>query len=103
MFPFHSTKDKSMDLKYEPVTVVVAAPEPVGTILGKVGIVWAGLFAGIKLGDLVLVATLVYTILQIMMLIVERIIKPILAAREVRRALRKTGVLATPPKDSKEN
>jgi hypothetical protein len=79
-------------------------PEPIGTIMAKVGIVWTGLIAGISLGDIVLFATLIYTILQTVMLVVERIIKPILAAREVRRALLKTGVLSqsTPPQESKE-
>ena len=90
MFPFHSTKDKPMDLKYESVSTAASAPEPLGTILGKVGIVWAGLFAGITLGDLVLAATLVYTLLQITMLVVERIIKPILAARRMKMTAKTT-------------
>ncbi len=84
-----------MSLKHEQFHAVAAsAPEPMGTVVGKLGIVWAGFFAGMSLGDWVLLATLIYTLLQITLLIVERIIKPILAAREVRRALLKTGVIA---------
>lgn len=75
-------RDKHMDLKTEPFhSVAASAPEPVGNMLGKLGVVWAGFFAGIKLGDLVLLATLVYTILQICILVMERIIRPFMAAR----------------------
>ena len=86
-----------MSLKHEQFHAVAAsAPEPMGTVVGKLGIVWVGFFAGMSLGDWVLLATLVYTLLQITLLIVERIIKPILAAREVRKALRRSGVLPAP-------
>jgi hypothetical protein len=61
--------------------IVLQGPESVGTILGKISIVWAGLFAGISLGDVVLVATLIYTLLQIGLAVYERIIRPIRAAR----------------------
>jgi hypothetical protein len=89
--------DKPMSLKHEQFHAVAAsAPEPMGTVVGKLGIAWAGFFAGMSLGDWVLLATLVYTLLQITLLIVERIIKPILAAREVRKALRRSGVLPAP-------
>lgn len=73
---------KSMDMKsLEIHSIAASAPESTGTILGKLGIAWGGLFAGLTLGDLVLIATLIYTLLQTGLLIVERIIKPILAAR----------------------
>jgi len=71
----NSTKTVPVD------SVLPGTPEPMGSILSKLGVVWAGLFAGWTLGEIVLMATLVYTVLQIIMLIVERIIKPILAAR----------------------
>lgn len=61
--------------------MAASAPESMGTVVGKLGVVWVGLFAGMKLGDWVLLATLVYTVLQILLLTVERIIKPILLAR----------------------
>jgi len=38
---------------------------------------------------------LIYTLLQITLLIVERIIKPILAARTVALALKRSGVIGT--------
>lgn len=44
--------------------------------MGKLGIVWAGFITGISLSDLVLFATLVYTVLNIGVLVWERIIKP---------------------------
>ena len=62
-----------------------SAPEPMGPALGKISIIWAGFFAGITLGDLVLFATLVYTILQTCLLVYERIIKPIMLARAAAR------------------
>ena len=82
-----TTKDKPMSLKHEQFhSVVASAPEPIGTIVGKLGVIWVGLFAGLKLGDLVLIATLVYTLLQTCMLIVERIIKPLWALRAEHKA-----------------
>lgn len=75
---------KQMDLKQETIGAASAASsasEPVGSALGKVGLVWGGLFAGLSLGDVVLIATLVYTLLQIYLLVSERIVKPWLAAR----------------------
>lgn len=57
----------------------VTTPEhqdAVGNILGKLGIAWAGFFAGISLSDLVLIATLIYTCIQTGVLIWEKIIKP---------------------------
>ena len=68
-------------MSYDTHSLSTAAPESVGTILGKVSIIWAGLFAGLELGDVVLFATLIYTILQICLAVYERIIKPIRAAR----------------------
>jgi hypothetical protein len=62
------------------------APEPMGAVMGKLGLVWTGFFAGISLGDWVLIATLTYTVIQIILTIVERVIRPILAAREARKA-----------------
>lgn len=77
----NSTKQAPVDTV--PVeTLTAGAPESIGHILTKLGIVWTGLFAGWTLGEVVLMATLIYTILQIVMLVVERIIKPILAARK---------------------
>ena len=85
-----------MSLKHEQFHAVAAsAPEPMGTVVRKLGIVWAGFFAGMSLGDWVLLATLIYTLLQITLLIVERIIKPILAARTVALALKRSGVIGT--------
>jgi hypothetical protein len=63
-----------------------SAPEPMGPALGKISIIWAGFFAGITLGDLVLFATLVYTILQTCLLVYERIVKPLMLARATRMA-----------------
>ncbi len=104
MFSHSNRKEPQMDLRYESVNSAASAPEPLGTVMGKLGVVWAGLFAGISLGDVVLFATLVYTVLQIALLIAERIVKPIMAAREVRRALLKTGVItaSVDPQESKE-
>lgn len=53
----------------------------VNSTMLKLGAVWAGTIFGIKLSDLVLIATLIYTVLQIGLLISDRIIKPWLAAR----------------------
>ena len=90
-----------MSLKHEQFHAVAAsAPEPMGTVVGKLGIAWAGFFAGMSLGDWVLLATLIYTLLQITMLIVERIIKPLMAAREVHLALKRSGVLHSGPDSS---
>lgn len=86
-----------MSEKHEPFhTVAASSPEPVGAVVGKVGVVWAGFFAGMSLGDWVLVATLVYTLLNIALLLVERVIRPILAARAIKKSLVKTGVLPAP-------
>ncbi len=54
--------------------------------MGKVGLVWTGFFAGISLGDWVLLATLTYTVIQIILTIVERVIRPIMAARAAKKA-----------------
>jgi predicted lipid-binding transport protein (Tim44 family) len=76
-------QNQQMSEKHEHFSAVAAsAPEPMGAVMGKLGVVWAGFFAGMSLGDWVLVATLVYTLLQIALAIVERIIKPILASRK---------------------
>jgi Phage holin T7 family, holin superfamily II len=87
----HKTSDKSttVPMSYDAHALSTTAPESVGTILGKVSIIWAGLFAGIKLGDVVLIATLVYTLLQIVLAVYERIIKPIRAAHAEVEALKK--------------
>jgi len=80
-------QNQQMSEKHEHFSAVAAsAPEPMGAVMGKVAVVWTGFFAGMSLGEWVLVATLVYTLLQITLLIVERIIKPILAMR-VRRKI----------------
>jgi len=77
-----NSKDNQMSLKHEQLqSVAASAPEPIGTVVGKLGIVWAGLFAGMTLGEWVLLTTLVYTLLQISLLVVERIIKPLWALR----------------------
>ena len=55
--------------------------------MGKIGLVWTGFFAGISLGDWVLIATLTYTVIQIILTIVERVIRPIMAARAARKAV----------------
>ncbi len=74
---FHKTSEKSstVPVSCESGSTAVQS-ESIGTILGKVSIVWAGLFAGITLGDVVLFATLIYTLLQIALTIYERIVKP---------------------------
>ena len=76
-----------MGLNHEPVSVAASVPttESLGAALGKVGIVWGGLFVGISLGDIVLLATLVYTLLQIYLLVAERIVKPWRARRRIAR------------------
>lgn len=48
----------------------------------KIAAVWTGTLFGLKLSDLVLLATLFYTLLQIGILIADRIVKPWLAARK---------------------
>jgi predicted lipid-binding transport protein (Tim44 family) len=81
-----NTQDKQMGLNHhESVSAAASVPttEPLGAALGKVGVVWGGLFMGISLGDVVLLATLVYTLLQIYLLVAERIVKPLLAARRL--------------------
>lgn len=50
----------------------------------KIAAVWTGTFYGIKLSDLVLLATLLYTVLQIGVLLNDRVIKPWRAARRER-------------------
>ncbi len=50
----------------------------------KIAAVWAGTIFGIKLSDLVLIATLIYTVLQIGLMVSDRIVKPWLAARKSR-------------------
>lgn len=50
----------------------------------KIAAVWAGTIFGIKLSDLVLIATLIYTVLQIGLVISDRIIKPWIADRKSR-------------------
>jgi len=87
-------RTNAMDFRATQLEQISSQPETTGNIVGKLGIVWTGFFAGIKLGDLVLLATLVYTVLQIGLLVYERIIKPIRAAREVRLALKRSGVLS---------
>lgn len=89
----HKTSDRSttIPMNYDAHTLSTTAPESVGTILGKVSIIWAGLFAGIKLGDVVLIATLVYTVLQICLAVYERIIRPIQAVRSVKTIAVVTG------------
>ena len=59
--------------------------EAAGNIFGKIGIAWAGFFAGIELSDLVLLATLIYTCAQTCVLLWEKVIKPM---RKSRRAVR---------------
>jgi len=88
-------KDATVPMNYDASGVIMHNPEPIGAILGRVGIVWAGLFAGISLGDVVLFATLVYTLLQIGLTVYERIIKPIRAARAEVVALKVTAVANT--------
>lgn len=50
----------------------------------KIAAVWTGTLYGIKLSDLVLLATLLYTVLQIGVLINDRIVKPWRKARKLR-------------------
>ena len=47
-------------------------------IAAKLAVVWTGTLFGIKLSDLVLLATLLYTVLQIGIVIWDRIVKPIM-------------------------
>jgi Phage holin T7 family, holin superfamily II len=54
----------------------VSAPSEVTTAVTKVAAVWAGTLFGIQLSDIVLLATLLYTLLQICLLVSEKIIKP---------------------------
>lgn len=44
--------------------------------VAKITAVWAGTLFGIQISDLVLVATLIYTVLQICILVWEKMIKP---------------------------
>jgi Phage holin T7 family, holin superfamily II len=76
-----SSEHQTVPLTHSDNVFTHQPPEAMGQIFGKVGIVWAGLFAGITLGDVVLFATLVYTLLQIVLTVYERIIKPIREAR----------------------
>ena len=52
--------------------------EALGSMLGKLGLVWAGFFAGVSLKDAlqiaVLVATLVYTVIQCYILVRDKIL-----------------------------
>ena len=73
---------------YDISTLTTSAPESVGSILGKISIVWAGLFAGITLSDVVLFATLIYTVLQICLAVYERIIKPIHSLQDAARVVK---------------
>ncbi len=56
-------------------------------VAAKLGVIWAGTLWGIKISDLVLLATLLYTILQIGVLVWEKIVKPILAHRREQKEL----------------
>jgi len=47
----------------------------------KLTAIWAGTIFGIELSHLVLAATLIYTVLQIGLIISDRVVKPWLAAR----------------------
>ena len=88
LHPFTKSSESvtTVPMTYEAQSLTLAAPESVGNILGKVGLIWAGLFAGLKLGDVVLMATLVYTVLQIGLTVYERIVRPITASRRIRVA-----------------
>ena len=89
MFLFKSPDhEATVPMHYESHSSVVLPPESVGTIMGKLSLVWGGLFAGISLGDIVLVATLVYTVLQTGLAVYERIIKPIHEMKRIARILR---------------
>lgn len=71
----------------QPKGYIVADPSTnheVNSAMLKIGAVWAGTLFGIKLSDLVLIATLIYTVLQIGLLISDRIVKPWYAARKSR-------------------
>lgn len=86
---FKSTDTQAtVPMHYESHSSVILPPESVGTIMGKLGLVWGGLVAGISLGDIVLVATLVYTVLQTGLAVYERIIKPIHEMQKIARILR---------------
>lgn len=90
LHPFTKQTDAhvTQPVSYDANPLATSAPESVGTILGKVSIIWAGLFAGIKLGDVVLMATLVYTLLQIGLAVYERIIKPLQAVHEAAKIVK---------------
>jgi hypothetical protein len=53
--------------------------EALGTMLGKLGLVWVGFFAGMSLKDLlqiaVLAATLIYTVIQIWITFRDKILR----------------------------
>ena len=53
-------------------------------VAAKLAVVWTGTFFGIKLSDLVLLATLCYTLLQIGILVWDRVIKPWRDSRKVK-------------------
>jgi len=53
----------------------------VNTAALKLTAIWAGTIFGIELSHLVLAATLIYTVLQIGLIISDRIVKPWLASR----------------------
>jgi hypothetical protein len=46
-------------------------------VAAKLAVVWTGTIFGMKVSDLVLLATLIYTVLQIGLLLWDRVIKPI--------------------------
>lgn len=54
-----------------------------GAAAAKLTAVWAGTLFGIQLSDLVLLATLIYTLLQICIIVWEKLIKPWRASKPV--------------------
>lgn len=76
---------ETTSMSYDVSHITELDPESIRTILGKLSVIWTGLFVGIYMTDVVLIVTLIYTVLQIGLTVYERIIKPIRALQKAAR------------------